>query len=561
MFDPNFYPTPESVIYKMIYGLKLKGESVLEPSAGKGDIVEVLKNEGANVLACEFNDDLAQIVASKADRFVCQDFFELQSSDVSHIKYIIMNPPFDTADKHILHAVEIAPPGCEIVALCNNETYQNNYSRNRSKLKRIITDQGSYENLGDVFSDAERTTGIDIGLINIYTKPNEEDEFDGYFFSEEEERENGTGGDGLVAFSKIKEIVGRYVASVKMFDGFIQSASEINEMMKPIGGDFKIQFDTRTKNGSIYSSISRDEFKSKLQRSAWLAIFKEMNLEKYLTQKIIDALNKKLESQLNKPFTERNIYAIINIIQGTNEGRMKQVLIDSFDWITMHHNGNRHSVEGWKTNSMYYVGMKFIAPYAGVKVSYSGNPEFSWSSNGSRMDELVKALCLINGKNYDDCINLQELFGAKNVPNVVARGAIIELSERTGIEENKCELIHSLFKYFAEKKKLHHEQIWKLGEWGFNQKQIDEIIAFYQEKLYPEASFGEMYEYKQWGKWYDFNFFEIRVYKGGTLHAKFKDKKVWELFNRQVAKAKGWQLPERTGSDFRRKTTDIVIVK
>lgn len=47
--------------------------------------------------------------------------------------------------------------------------------------------------------------------------------------------------------------------------------------------------------------------------------------------------------------------------------------------------------------------------------------------------------------------------------------------------------------------------------------------------------------------WYDWGFFEIKGFKKGTLHCKFKDEKVWEMFNRRVAKIKGYPLPEKVG--------------
>jgi len=49
-----------------------------------------------------------------------------------------------------------------------------------------------------------------------------------------------------------------------------------------------------------------------------------------------------------------------------------------------------------------------------------------------------------------------------------------------------------------------------------------------------------------WGKWYSWGFFEIRGYKKGTMHFKFADVKIWERFNREVARIKGWQLPKQT---------------
>lgn len=40
-------------------------------------------------------------------------------------------------------------------------------------------------------------------------------------------------------------------------------------------------------------------------------------------------------------------------------------------------------------------------------------------------------------------------------------------------------------------------------------------------------------------------FFDFKGFKKGTMHLKFKDKKVWEMLNRRYAKIKGQVLPEK----------------
>ena len=43
--------------------------------------------------------------------------FNGQSEQISHIDFIVMNPPFSNADKHILHALKLHRAGCKIIAL------------------------------------------------------------------------------------------------------------------------------------------------------------------------------------------------------------------------------------------------------------------------------------------------------------------------------------------------------------------------------------------------------------------------------------------------------------
>src|SRR6056297_2293233 len=181
MFNKNFYPTPRHVIDQMLFGLEIKDKIILEPSAGKGDIIDVVKEWGGKVVACEKHPDLASITSQKAHEFIGYDFFEVTSKQVSHIDYIIMNPPFDYAVKHILHAWEILPPGGQIIALCNAQTFGHLHSRTRYSLKSIVDEFGSYENIGNVFSKSERQTDVEVAIVRLYKQKTGGDEFDGYF--------------------------------------------------------------------------------------------------------------------------------------------------------------------------------------------------------------------------------------------------------------------------------------------------------------------------------------------------------------------------------------------
>ena len=150
--------------------LDCKDKVILEPHAGKGNIVDFCKENGAKeVLTFEINKDLQEIVKRKST-LIGDDFFQCKPEQVSHINAIYMNPPFSNADKHILHAWEVAPEGCEIVSLCNYSTITQPYGR----LKVLIRDYGITENLGDCFTEAERKTGVEVALIYIQKYQNVE---------------------------------------------------------------------------------------------------------------------------------------------------------------------------------------------------------------------------------------------------------------------------------------------------------------------------------------------------------------------------------------------------
>ena len=181
MFGKDFYPTPDHVIEVMMANIDITNKVILEPSAGKGNIVDWLqRNNAKEVLSCENNEDLRAILHGKCN-VLASDFFNLRPEQITHIDLIVMNPPFSADEKHILHAWEIAPGGCEIIALCNSETLDNRYSRNRAILRELIDLNGSHESLYNCFSEAERESNVNVSLVRLYKPSTGEMEFDGYF--------------------------------------------------------------------------------------------------------------------------------------------------------------------------------------------------------------------------------------------------------------------------------------------------------------------------------------------------------------------------------------------
>jgi len=457
MFHSEFFPTPVSAIELM--QLDCAGKVILEPHAGKGDIVDYCFMNGAKeVLAYEINKDLQQIVRQKAT-LIGEDFFDCKAEQISHIHAIYMNPPFSNADRHILHAWSIAPEGCEIVSLCNYQTIEKEYSNRQ--LSSLIRQYGNSENIGDCFSTAERTTGIDIGLIRLF-KPvtSKEFEFDGFFMDEDEEEQ----GEGIMAYNEVRALVNRYVGTMKLFDSMKESVDLVNGMLKPIG------------MSGINLSISHDKdittkehFSKIIQKRSWNYIFAKMNMEKYVTSGVMKDINKFVETQEKVPFTMKNIYRMLQIIVGTRKETFNRALEEAIDNFTRHTHENRFGVEGWKTNAGYMLNKKFICEGIMETQSFMGfNIRYN-SYSGQKIDDLVKVLCNITGRNYTDIGGIYSFGRDAN-------------HTRTKIEPNT---------------------------------------------------------------WYEWGFFEVKFFKKGTMHVKFKDENDWYLLNKAYGELKGFSLHEQ----------------
>lgn len=423
MFNNSFYPTPPEVIEMMIGGEDLKGKTILEPSAGKGDILDYCKDNGAsNLLACEINENLQLIVKTKAE-LIEEDFLTVESDRISHIDYIIMNPPFSNGDKHILHAYEIAPAGCNIIALCNLQTIKNDYTETRRQLKRIIEENGSYTDIGDVFKDAERTTSTHIALIRLQKAgENYKSEFEGFFMEETEEQETG---EGIMQYSAVRDLVNRYVGAIKLFDKQIEDGIKMSALTNLFYmGNICFNCSEEGK------ASTRQQFKKDLQRDGWKYIFNIMKMEKYSTKGVKEDINKFIEQQKEVPFTMKNIYRMFEIVIGTAGSRMDKTILEVFDRVTEHHHDNRYHAKGWKTNSHYFVGKKFILPnMINPAREYSYTSE-SYSSLKNSYDGIIpdfeKALCYVSGDQfeehfYNETTNKWDTIGIKTVNRTIDR--------------------------------------------------------------------------------------------------------------------------------------------
>lgn len=398
MFGTEFYPTPPEVIEKMLNGFSPEDKVILEPSAGKGNIVDYLKSSGAKeVIACEIEPNLKKILSSKCS-IISDDFLKLTSDKISHINAIIANPPFSNAAEHILHAWDIAPDGCTIISLCNSETVKNTYSKERIRLGVIIAENGNTIDLGRCFDEAERNTGVNVSVIYLH-KPGEakESEFDGFFMDDDDPELQAN---ALMPYNFIRDLVQRYIGAVRIFDQQLDLATQMNQLTSQFYSS-KIAFSC-TQEGK---PKLRNDYKKELQKSAWHYVFNKMNMQKHATKGLREDINAFVEQQTHIPFTMKNIYRMIEIVIGTTSQRMDRALIEVFEKLTKHYDENRYGVEGWKTNSHYLLNEKFIIPYM-TEVGWSGQLSIRWSSNHEIIEDFQKALCYITGTNYEECTTL-----------------------------------------------------------------------------------------------------------------------------------------------------------
>ena len=222
--NDQFYPTPPSVADKMLAGLDFDHvQSVLEPSAGKGDLILALMKKymvsryrhgdrDLDIDVCEIDPYLRQILKfnfseEKLHEIYSQlePFRNLTYSEITqaqrirknqleneadlirktalHIvnddfltyrtykryQLILMNPPFADGDKHLLKAIDMQRDGGMVICLLNAETIRNPYTATRQVLKKQLDElEATIEFIEDAFStDAERKADVDVAIVKI----------------------------------------------------------------------------------------------------------------------------------------------------------------------------------------------------------------------------------------------------------------------------------------------------------------------------------------------------------------------------------------------------------
>jgi len=416
--NPDFYPTPRSLADLMANECCVAGKVVLEPSAGKGDLVTALLDAGAaQILACENDPNLLwtlQMEQSQDARFLFlkENFFDVRAKDVSHIEAIVMNPPFSNAAEHILHALDIAPAGCDIVALCNNDSFENGKNTTWQKLREAVAANGDKTFFESAFTKAERTTNVRVAMLTLHKTAEETDPFADYFLSDEDDIPVGGHTAGLMPYNAIRDIVNRYVEACRMFKQVDKMSHKINEIAqyKEKTPDKNheyapyppITFGARLAEGHG-AAITFDTYCKEMQKYYWDIIFHKLNLEKYSTTKLKEQLNRFIEQQHDMPFTMRNIYNVLDVVIQTNDQRMKEALVEAFERICSFADENSSAGEKWKTNSDYMINRRFIVPWMCAGRSYGWNNEtvrIIYNAS-SKLDDINKALCYITGRSYE----------------------------------------------------------------------------------------------------------------------------------------------------------------
>lgn len=514
MFNEEFYPTPKSLLttidndFSDFFKDLPREKTVLEPSAGKGDIADFLKEkrDSSNyydrdtyeIDCIEINPECRAALKGK-DYYVIYDDF-LSFATYKHYDLIYMNPPFSTGDKHLLRAISLQEQyGGKILCILNAETIRNPYTKSRQTLMDKLNQyDATIKYYMDCFSafDSERKTNVEIAVIAI-TIPVPERLFNSFIFNKLDE-DKQAGKYTLFDEEETQERAELIPDNLSFVDSYV---SQYNEELKAGIAMLKeyqayaqinhLRYDNYNGNSNsdydrsllilkvcdkVFDSNSLNTFIEHLRHRYWHSIFYHPKLSDLMTSKMQNELLSNIEKMSRYDVTVHNIlelYAEIraNTVKGIEDGIME--LFDRFSerhsWID-ESSKNIHYYNGWETNKAHKINKKVILPIE-VWSCWRFNGRNEWSLRGYQ--------------------------------------AIHQFAD-----------IAKTFDYFAGEEYRHTdgaENIRRALEINFNRNQTANIETKY---------------------------FYLTFYKKGTCHITFKDEELLERFNLYAGKRRQWLPPD-----------------
>lgn len=392
--NPTFYPTPPKLIERMMKKIQGNPFRILEPSAGKGDIIKALERgywdedighrgghrEFHNIWAIEKDEDLQAVLRGKNIKILDSDFLTFSGPDKFDL--IIANPPFDEGDKHLLKAIDIMYSG-QIIFLLNAETIRNLHTRTRTQLGKKLKKMGAeIEYIKGAFKDAERPTDVEIALVNIIIERKvEEDLFAGADDKAQEVKVEVAENYELITGRRVQELVLEYNQLVRIAT---ETILQFYKNHRKIGKYLKLEIEHPSEHFYLHGELTGqvqqtvNAVVATIRTDFWKKTLDLPEVTRRLTKAKADEFYAQVNKRCEMDFTESNIRTfVLNIIKGYN-ATLRDAILAMFDKFSVKHSyrdvpweENIHYFNGWKTNKAFKVGRRVVIP---VHFGYDEGP-------------------------------------------------------------------------------------------------------------------------------------------------------------------------------------------
>lgn len=402
--NKGFYPTPKHLIHKMISKIQNRPDTILEPSAGKGDIIEAINEtcgyQNRQIAAIEIDTDLVATLRGKGIKVIDYDFLAYAGPDKFDL--IIANPPFEEGDKHLLKAINIMYSG-QIVFLLNAETIHNPCTNIRKELKRKLKQIGAKtEFIKSAFKNAERPTGVEVALIDITIERNVEDDlFKGADDVSKAPDDVVDDNYEVTTRKQISDLVAEYNQVIKIGTETILAYYRNHKKVgKYIGlNDKPNEYSYKSETLTTMMQGQLNNLAIAVRKDFWRRCLDLKEVRSRMTTTRQDEFETALNKNCDMDFTENNIRTFVLNLIGGYEQTLIEATLEIFDLFTKHgyqdqnmYEKNIHYFNGWKTNNAFKVDKKVIIPiYGGYGSgpfidSYSGDWKLQYGAANSLRD-------------------------------------------------------------------------------------------------------------------------------------------------------------------------------
>lgn len=382
--DTQFYPTPSDVAGRLLSGVDWrKVKTILEPSAGRGDLIEfaMKRNESGfrgysyreldDIDCIEIDPNLQSILIGKGLRVVHDDFLDFYTK--KRYDLILMNPPFVNGDEHLLKALELCENGGQIACILNAETIRNPYTNSRKTLIRELKRRGaSIRYLSDAFVHAARRARVDVALININIPVSLRDDilWDN-LKKAQQERFEAFGVQDIAPSNHIERLIREYDLLCEAGIDLMKKYQGIRPHILTSSKDYASpMIELKVGNHSFDGSAEDvNRFLRTARGRYWRELFDLPELRERMTSQMNKDFHALVEDMKDYEFSMFNIQQVLDKIRAQLSIGVEEAIVKCFDKLSNEHayhrdieNENIHYYNGWKTNKAHRVGMKCIIP-------------------------------------------------------------------------------------------------------------------------------------------------------------------------------------------------------
>ena len=506
MYNDNkdLYPTPKELANKMLSKVNWRDvKNILEPSAGLGHLVEAIKDyahrhTNYNISCIEIDNKCRNVLIWNNYNVIDSDF--LAYNGLEQFDLIVANFPFSDGDLHLHKAIDVLFSG-QIVCLINAETIKNPFSNSRKSLiQKLNKLNASIEYIQNSFLDAERKTGVEVALIYINKVQNVETELFNDIQQSEDNFEDIKSDNAVATKDNIHNIVQRYnqdkeTVTNQIMD-FYKNYKKVSKYLTlgVVGQELdRHQKELKCEAGELTKIMKQrlNDFAIKLKKDYWLEAMQLDEIKSKLTSKKRKELASELNSYCNMDFTENNIKIFIQNLVAKYLTMIDEAINEMFDKFTEYaFRDGRNQNNEYSQNIHLFNGWK-------TNTAYKVNKKviLPFRADGWEM----KTLYSDKRDFFDDVDLVFNYFDSQNIKN-----DLLEYQDKSAY--NNKGIIQT--------------------------DKTSEIVAYQLEK-------GETKNIKT-------RYFNVTLYKKGTVHLVFNDLYMLRRFNLFVAKKRGW-LPMNYG--------------